>query len=127
MNGTISFILGSSCHIKDFRKASCCQLLYHYQYRHCSRPYHWHLGGGGGYSGGRCSWGWGGRCGLGNYPQLTSSLGQHGPSLVTHLGSCGFSSHGRSADAWLWLGWSKLGLLQLGLGLGPWFGAKPTL
>ena len=133
MNGRISFILGSSFWIWDFRKFSHCQLTYHYQYGCCSGPYCEHLVGGSGYSGGRCSWGWGGRNGLGNYPHLIFSLGKHGSSfLVIFLGSWDLSGHGviilgTSTGAWLQLGWSQLGLLQLGLGLEPGFGTKLTL
>ena len=41
-----------------------------------------------------CSWSCGGRYGLGKYPHLIPSFGEHGSSFVTCLGSWDFSSHG---------------------------------
>ena len=47
----------------------------HYKYGCCGcGPYHWHLGGD------RCSWGWGGRYRMGEYPHLVPSFGKHGSS-----------------------------------------------
>ena len=60
-----AFILGSGCWIWDFSEFSCCQFVYHYQYRLCRRPYYWCLGADSGYHGGRCSWSWDGRYRLG--------------------------------------------------------------
>ena len=133
VNRRMSFILGSSCWIRDFSKFSCYQIVYCYWYAYGCRLYHGHLGGGSCYCGDGTSlgkihwssWHWGSIYGLGNYPHSIPLFGGHpGSSLLLfrHLGSWDCCGHGvvilgRDTGAWLWLG----------LGLGPGFGSKHTL
>ena len=79
-------------------------IVNHHWDGHSSRFYHWHLGGGSSYCGGRyiwaqihwCGWHWGGRYGLGNHSYFVPSFGGHSGSsfLFFHLGSWDFPGHG---------------------------------
>ena len=128
LNGRMSFVLGSGCLIWDFSKFSYWQFVYCHWYGLCSRPYYLCLSADSGYHGGRCSGGWGGRYRLGEYPHLVPSLGKHSSfPLVTCLGSWGSSSHGVGILGGGSSAWLQLGLLHLGLELGPGFRNTLTL
>ena len=103
----MSFVLGLGCWVRNFHRLSCCQFIYCYWYECCCGPCHWHLGGGSGYCGGRCSWDCGCRCRLGKDSHLVPSFGNYGLlPFVTCLEYWGLSNHGVGAL----LGWTQLGL-----------------